>query len=205
MSKYMTASDKFPSLEALQAEKRRIKYQRRYHRVLRSTIFTLVVVAAVAVLVATIWMPVLQIYGNSMAPTLSDGDIVISIKGSDYQAGDLVSFYIGNKLLVKRYVAGPGQWVDIDDEGNVYVDGNLLQEPYVSEKAYGDVDITFPYQVPENRIFVLGDHRITSVDSRNTSIGCIADEQIVGKIVFRVWPLPGVGTFENQFQQKGQG
>ena len=201
----MTASDKFPSLEALQAEKRRIKYQRRYHRVLRSTIFTLVVVAAVAVLVATIWMPVLQIYGNSMAPTLSDGDIVISIKGSDYQAGDLVSFYIGNKLLVKRYVAGPGQWVDIDDEGNVYVDGNLLQEPYVSEKAYGDVDITFPYQVPENRIFVLGDHRITSVDSRNTSIGCIADEQIVGKIVFRVWPLPGVGTFENQFQQKGQG
>lgn len=205
MNKYMTASDKFPSLEALQAEKRRIKYQRRYHRVLRSTIFTLVVVAAVAVLVATIWMPVLQIYGNSMAPTLSDGDIVISIKGSDYQAGDLVSFYIGNKLLVKRYVAGPGQWVDIDDEGNVYVDGNLLQEPYVSEKAYGDVDITFPYQVPENRIFVLGDHRITSVDSRNTSIGCIADEQIVGKIVFRVWPLPGVGTFENQFQQKGQG
>lgn len=205
MNKYMTASDKFPSLEALQAEKRRIKYQRRYHRVLRSTIFTLVVVAAVAVLVATIWMPVLQIYGNSMAPTLSDGDIVISIKGSDYQAGDLVSFYIGNKLLVKRYVAGPGQWVDIDDEGNVYVDGNLLKEPYVSEKAYGDVDITFPYQVPENRIFVLGDHRITSVDSRNTSIGCIADEQIVGKIVFRVWPLPGVGTFENQFQQKGQG
>lgn len=205
MNKYMTASDKFPSLEALQAEKRRIKYQRRYHRVLRSTIFTLVVVAAVAVLVATIWMPVLQIYGNSMAPTLSDGDIVISIKGSDYQAGDLVSFYIGNKLLVKRYVAGPGQWVDIDDEGNVYVDGNLLKEPYVSEKAYGDVDITFPYQVPENRIFVLGDHRVTSVDSRNTSIGCIADEQIVGKIVFRVWPLPGVGTFENQFQQKGQG
>lgn len=196
MNNNMTSSDKFPSLEELQAEKRRIKYQRRYNRVLRSTIFTLVVVAAIAVLVATIWMPVLQIYGNSMTPTLSEGDIVISITGSDYQAGDLVSFYIGNKLLVKRYIAGPGQWVDIDAEGSVYVDGKLLEEPYVSVKAFGDVDITFPYQVPENRIFVLGDHRVTSVDSRNTSIGCIADEQIVGKIIFRIWPLAGVGTFE---------
>ena len=183
-------------MEALRAERKRVKYNRRYKRVLGSTVFTLVVVAAVAVLVATIWMPVLQIYGASMTPTLEEGDVVVSVKGSDYATGDLVSFYIGNKLLVKRYIAGAGQWVDIDEAGTVYVDGIALAEPYVLEPAFGDVDITLPYQVPENRIFVMGDHRATSVDSRNTAVGCIAKEQIVGKIVFRVWPLNTAGALE---------
>lgn len=196
MRKRHIALEDFPTVELLQAERKRVKYNRRYKRVLRSTIFTLVVVAAVAVLVATIWMPVLQIYGASMAPTLEDGDIVVSLTGPDYETGDLVSFYIGNKLLVKRFIAGPGQWVDIDEAGNIYVDGELLEEPYVLDKAFGDVDITLPYQVPENRIFVLGDHRTTSVDSRNTAVGCIADEQIVGKIVFRVWPLTSAGYLD---------
>ena len=134
-------------MEQLTAELGREKYKRRYKRVLRSTIYTLIVVAAVAVLVATIWMPVLQIYGASMAPTLDEGALVISVKGSDFAPGDLVAFYMGNKILVKRCIAGPGQWVDIDADGNVYVDGELLDEPYLTEKALGDCDIELPYQV----------------------------------------------------------
>ena len=129
-----------------------------------------------------------------MAPTLDEGDIVISVKGSDFAPGDLVAFYMGNKILVKRCIAGPGQWVDIDADGNVYVDGELLDEPYLTEKALGDCDIELPYQVPDNRYFCMGDHRSTSVDSRSTTVGCVSDEQIVGKIVFRVWPLPGFGA-----------
>ena len=183
-----------PSLEQLEAELDREKYKRRYKRVLRSTVYTLVVVAAVAVLVATIWMPVLQIYGASMTPTLNEGDIVICVKGSDFALGDLVAFYMGNKILVNRCIAGPGQWVEIDESGNVYVDGKLLDEPYLEEKALGDCDIELPYQVPDNRYFCMGDHRSTSVDSRSTTVGCVSSEQIVGKIVFRVWPLPDFGA-----------
>ncbi len=180
----------FPSLEQLKAELDREKYKRRYKWTLKSTIYTLIVVAAAAVLVATVWMPVLQIYGSSMTPTLNEGDIVVCVKGSDFEPGDLVAFYIGNKILVKRCIAGPGQWVNIDADGNVYVDNKLLDEPYLKEKSLGDCDIELPYQVPDNRYFCLGDHRSTSVDSRSTTVGCISDEQIVGKIVLRVWPLP---------------
>ena len=188
------APAELPSLEQLTAELERVQYKRRYKRVLRSTVFTLVVVAAAAVLVATIWLPVLQIYGASMTPTLEEGDVVISIKGTDFAPGDLVAFYMGNKILVKRCIAGPGQWVNLDAEGNVFVDGKLLDEPYLTEKALGECDLEFPYQVLENRYFCMGDHRSTSVDSRSSAVGCVSDEQIVGKIVFRVWPLPDFGT-----------
>ena len=142
-----------PTLEQLTAELARENYKRRFGRVLRSTLFTLVVVAAAAVLVATIWMPVLQIYGSSMTPTLNEGEIVVSLKGSDFEPGDLVAFYLGNKILVKRCIAGPGQWVDINENGDVFVDGELLDEPYLTEKALGECDQSFPYQVPESRFF----------------------------------------------------
>ena len=186
----------YPSVEQLAAELKRVKYRSRYRAVLRSTLYMLIVVAAVAVLVATIWMPVLQIYGGSMTPTLNEGDIVVSIKGSDFEPGDLVAFYLGNKILVKRCIAGPGQWVDIDEDGNVSVDGKLLEEPYLTEKSLGGSNIELPYQVPDNRYFCMGDHRSTSVDSRHKEIGCVSEEQIVGKIVFRVFPFSGFGRLK---------
>lgn len=182
-----------PSIAQLEAELKREKHKRRYHRVLRSTIYTLVVVAALAILVATLWLPVLQIYGSSMTPTIRDGEIVFSVKYSDMKPGDIIAFYYNNKILVKRVICGPGDWVDIDEQGTVYVNGTALSEPYLEEKALGDCDIELPYQVPDGKIFVMGDHRSTSVDSRNTVIGCVAQEQIVGKIAFRIWPLNRFG------------
>ncbi len=177
------------SVEELQEELKREQRKRQYSTTTRNTIFILVVVAAIAILVATLWMPVLRIYGTSMTPTLTEGDLVLSLRGAAFETGDVIGFYYENKLLVKRCIAGPGDWVDIDQEGNVFVNGEMLEEPYIEEKAYGDVTIQFPYQVPEGRYFVLGDHRATSADSRLTIIGCVAEEQIVGKIVFRVLPL----------------
>ena len=185
-----------PYIELLKKELDRVNYKTKYRSVLKSTIFMLVVVAAIAVLVATTWLPVLQIYGSSMTPTLNEGEVVVSVKGSSFEQGDLIAFYYGNKILVKRCIATPGQWVDIDEDGNVYVDGNRLNEPYVKEKAFGDCDIKLPYQVPEDRYFCMGDHRETSVDSRNSSVGCISKEQIIGRIFFRIWPLNDLDCFE---------
>lgn len=183
-----------PTQEQLREELARVRYRSRYRRVLRSTVYTLVVVAAIAILVATLWLPVLQIYGSSMTPTLEEGDVVVSLKGSSLEQGDLVAFYLGNKILVKRCIALPGQWVDLDEDGNVYVDGVLLAKPYVTDPSYGDANIEFPYQVPDNRYFCMGDHRSTSVDSRHSEVGCVSEEQVAGKIVFRIWPLSGFGS-----------
>ena len=185
-----------PDTELLRAELNRERYKFRYAAVLKSTVYSLVVVAAFAILVATLWMPVLQIYGNSMTPTLEEGQIVVSVKSSDFEEGDLVAFYIGNKLLVKRMIAGPADVVNLLEDGTVLVNGKQLDEPYISEKAFGECDLDLPYQVPESRYFLMGDHRKTSVDSRSSVVGCVAEEQIVGKIVFCVWPVSDFGVLE---------
>ncbi|MCI6838160.1 MAG: signal peptidase I [Clostridiales bacterium] len=183
-----------PSTQQLEAELQRVKYKSRYRSVLRSTIYTLVIVAAVAVLVATLWLPVLQIYGNSMTPTLQDGEILFSVKTAEFEPGDIVAFYYNNKILVKRVICGPGDWIDMDEDGTVYVNKAPLAEPYLEEKSLGECDIALPFQVPDGRWFVMGDHRATSVDSRSTAVGCVSDEQIVGKIIFRVWPIKRLGS-----------
>lgn len=194
MRKHLDGS--FPELIAIHNEIKREQYRSRYYALLRSTISVLIVVAAIAVLVATLWMPVLHIYGISMGPTLNDGEIVVSVKSDKLNKGDLVAFYYGNKLLIKRCIAGPGEWVDIDKLGNVSVNGIELNEPYVDEKALGECNIKLPYQVPDARWFLMGDSRAVSIDSRNTAVGCIAQEHVVGKIVFRVWPLDVFGPVQ---------
>lgn len=183
-----------PTTAQLEAELKRVRYRTQYGTVMRSTIYALVIVAAVAVLVATLWLPVLQIYGNSMNPTLADGDILVSVKGGQYESGDVIAFYYNNKILVKRVIALPGEWVNMDDDGNVYINDRKIDEPYVNELSLGECDVDFPYQVPDSRLFVMGDHRNTSVDSRSMSIGCVAEEQIVGRLVYRLWPLGGIGA-----------
>ena len=184
--------DDFSAAE-LKEELAHEKYKRSFAYTIRSTLYVLITVAAVAVLVAVLLLPVLQIFGTSMTPTLSEGNFVISVKGSDLKTGDVCAFYYNNKILVKRVIANSGDWVDIDEDGTVYVNNQRLYEPYVSEPSIGECDIELPFQVPDSRVFVMGDHRSVSVDSRSTSIGCVADEQMVGKIVFCIWPLSNFG------------
>lgn len=186
-------SAELPTSEQLAAERRRLRYKRRYRRTLRSTVAILIVAAALAVLAATLWMPVLRVYGSSMAPTLENGQILVSVKSTSFAPGDIIAFYHGNKLLIKRFIAGPSDYVDIQEDGSVLVNGNLLDEPYLPEKAFGETDIELPYQVPERRYFVMGDNRSVSIDSRSSVVGCVAEDQIVGKVVFRVWPLRAFG------------
>ena len=183
-----------PTIEEVENEQKRLRHQAVYQRTLRGTIAVLLVVAAISVLVATLWMPVLQIYGSSMSPTLEAGQIVVSVKTNQLKTGEVVAFWQGNKLLVKRVIAGPGQWVDIDMDGNVTVDGKELTEDYLDVKALGDVDL--PLQVEESRWFLMGDNRDVSVDSRSAAIGDVSKDQIEGKIVFRIWPLKEFGSIQ---------
>ena len=191
MGKYIAKHSKYdmPQLDALQKELKRERYKRRFRRLLRSTVNALIVVAAVAALIATLILPVLQIAGTSMEPSLSDGDIVLLVKTDNLESGDLCAFYYSNKILIKRIIATPGDYIWIESDGAVFLNGEVLDEPYVSEKALGECDVEFPYQVPENSYFVMGDKRETSIDSRSSVIGCIAEDQIIGKIFCKFWPL----------------
>ena len=184
----------YPTLEQMEEEIDRVKYRNRYGRALRGTIYSLLVVAAAAILVATLWMPVLQITGVSMTPTLEDGNFVVAVRTGEFEPGDIVAFYYNNRILIKRVIAQAGDWVDIDEDGNVYVNGVLLDEPYIQEKSLGECTIELPYQVPDGRIFVMGDDRAVSLDSRTTAVGPVSGEQLLGKVVLRVWPLSAFGV-----------
>ncbi len=188
--------EELPSSQQFVDELVRVKYRLRYRKLLKNTFFSLLVVAAVSVLIATLFLPVLEIYGNSMNPALENGDIVVSVKTGELKQGDICCLYYNNQILVKRVIGVAGDIIVIDSDGNVYVNGELLDEPYLIEKAAGESDIEYPYTVPQQSLFVLGDNRATSVDSRNSLIGCVDVDEIVGKIVFRVWPLSSFGTVE---------
>lgn len=182
------------SSSTLSSELQRLNYQSRFWTVVKHTLYSLLGVVSLAILVAVLWLPVLRIYGQSMNATLAEGDLVLSVKGSKFDKGDVIAYYYNNKVIVKRVIARSGDWVDIDAEGDVYVNQKLVDEPYVYNKDLGESNITYPYQVPDGQLFVLGDNRKTSIDSRNTSMGGVSEEQIVGKISYRVWPIERIGT-----------
>ena len=184
------------TVDQLERELRRERHRRSYRSTLLSTVSALVIVAAVAVLVSMLALPVLQVVGESMTPLLHQGEIVIAPRGTAFQKGDVIAFYFNNKILVKRVIANAGEWVNIDADGNVFINDEPLEEPYLTEKALGDCNIALPYQVPDGKIFVMGDHRSTSSDSRNTAVGCVAQEQIVGRVMLRVWPLSEFGAIK---------
>lgn len=185
----MTKNKRSLSAEQIRQELKRERYKSEYLKTLYRVLLIVLGVAAAAVLVATLWLPVLQLSGTSMEPTLEPGEIVVAVKNSDFKTGDLIAFYYNNKILVKRVIAEAGDYVDIDQDGNVYVNNQKLDEPYLTEKSLGETDIDLPYQVPDGKIFVMGDHRATSLDSRSTQVGSISDEYVIGKIVYRIWPL----------------
>ncbi len=178
-----------PSADQVKAELRNERNKIRYKRILRNAVYALIIVAAIAVLIATLVLPVLQISGTSMEPTLNNGEIVILVKTTDPDRGDLCGFSYSNKILIKRVIGLPGDSISVDSEGNVFVNGEALNEPYVTEKSLGECDLEFPYTVPENEYFMLGDQRESSIDSRSSVIGCIDRDQIIGKLIFRIWPF----------------
>lgn len=185
-----------PTAEQLNAEMKRVRYRRKFAKTFRDTINSLLVVAAIAVLVSMLFLPLLRVTGTSMTPTLQNDELVICNKTGSFTCGDIVAFYYNNKILLKRVIGTSGDWIDMKEDGTVYVNGEKLDEPYVDELAYGECDLEFPYQVPENRIFVMGDHRSTSVDSRSSTVGCVADEYIIGKVFLRLWPWEKIGVLE---------
>jgi signal peptidase I len=187
--------DSLPTKQQIETERKRYRRQKAYNKALSGTIYVLTIVAAVSVLIATLVLPVLQIEGTSMEPTLVNGDIVLLTNTTNFDRGELCGFSWNNKLLIKRVIGIPGDWIEIDTDGTVYLNGEKLDEPYAEQLAMGECDLEFPYQVPQEQYFVLGDMRETSIDSRNTLIGCVEKDQIVGKVFFRIWPFNGIRFF----------
>ena len=184
-----------PTLNQIETERKRYRWQKAYFNALRGTISVLTYVAAVAALIATLVMSVLQIEGTSMEPTLINGDVVLLTKTTRFDRGEICGFAWNNKILIKRVIGVPGDWIEIDSDGTVYLNGEKLDEPYAEQVAFGECDLEFPFQVPQEQYFVLGDMRESSIDSRNTLVGCVENEQIIGKIIFRIWPLKNMCFF----------
>ena len=182
-----------PVTEQIKQERRKIRQRKAFRKFIIRTISVLIVVAAISVLIATYWLPVLKVYGSSMSPTMEPGEVIVTVKSDAYKNGDIVAFWQGNKLLIKRVIAEPGQWVDIDSDGVVSVDGQNLNESYLSEKTKGTCDIELPHQVKESHLFLMGDNRESSLDSRTTFIGDVSKDQIESKILFRIWPVNKIG------------
>lgn len=184
-----------PTIDQIETERKRYRWKKAYFKALRGTISVLTYMAAVAALIATLVLPVLQIEGTSMEPTLVNGDIVLLTKTTAFGRGDICGFAWNNKILIKRVIGIPGDWIEIDTDGTVYLNGERLDEPYAEQIAFGECDLEFPFQVPQEQYFVLGDMRESSIDSRNTLVGCVENEQIIGKIFFRIWPLKDMRVF----------
>ena len=184
-----------PTKKQVETERKRYRRQKAYNKALSGTVYVLTIVAAVAVLIATLVLPVLQIEGTSMSPTLANGDLVLLTKTTSFDRGELCGFSWNNKLLIKRVIGLPGDWIEIDTDGTVYLNGEQLDEPYAEQLAVGECDLEFPFQVPQEEYFVLGDMRESSIDSRNTLIGCVKKDQIVGKVFFRIWPFKEIRFF----------
>lgn len=193
-AKLNTSVENFPTAKQLESELKNIRYRKEFRKILMSTVSSLLVVAAIAVLISMLLLPVLRVTGSSMTPTMQNDELIICSKRSNFRSGDIVAFYYNNKILLKRVIGTSGDIIDISEDGTVFVNGQALDEPYLSEKSLGECDIELPYQVPDNRIFVMGDHRSVSVDSRSSSVGCIADEYVIGKVIFRIWPFESLGT-----------
>ena len=193
-AKLNTSVENFPTVKQLESELKNIRYRKEFRKILMSTVSSLLVVAAIAVLISMLLLPVLRVTGSSMTPTMQNDELIICSKRSNFRSGDIVAFYYNNKILLKRVIGTSGDIIDISEDGTVFVNGQALDEPYLSEKSLGECDIELPYQVPDNRIFVMGDHRSVSVDSRSSSVGCIADEYVIGKVIFRIWPFESLGT-----------
>lgn len=185
-----------PTSKQIEDELRSIKYRRDFRKILISTVSSLIVVAAIAVLVSMLFLPVLRVTGTSMTPTLQNDELVVCRRKGSFESGDIVAFYFNNKILLKRVIGTAGDVIDISEDGTVYVNGEILDEPYVTEPAFGECDIKLPYQVPDNRIFVMGDHRTVSIDSRSTTVGCISEEFVIGRVIMRVWPFEEIGTLD---------
>jgi len=183
-----------PTTSEIEELYKKAKYHKLFTEKIRSTVFMLIVVAAFAILVAMLYLPTLRIYGKSIKGMLDSGDVVLTVKSNHFRTGDIVAFYYNNNILVKRVIAESGDWVNITKDGTVYVNSKKIKEHYIEHKSYGETNIKFPYQVPESRIFVLGENRSVSIDSRNTSVVTVSDEQLVGKLIFRIWPLSDIGT-----------
>jgi len=193
MSRRRNLSSAELTVELLEKELKRERYRKRYRRTLANTIFTLAAMALLVVVLVLVF-PVLTITGDSMGETLRQGELVAALRGAEIERGDIAALQYGaNKILIKRVIAGPGDEIMVQEDGKVLINGTELQEPYVTH-AGGECNIEeMPYVVPEGRWFVMGDNRSLSLDSRNEQFGCIAQEQIIGPVVLRIWPLEQFG------------